>query len=487
MLVSRRRFASTLIASAALSGCVSTSPTGRTAFTGFYSEEDDIRIGKEEGPKLTKEFGGAYTDPRIDSYVTEVGLRLAVHTEHTNFPYKFTILNSSIINAFALPGGQVFISRGLLALASNEAEMAGVLAHELGHVNARHTAERLSKATLAQVGLVVLSVAGGQGLASLAGYGAQAYLQGFSRDQEFEADLLGVRYMSKAGYEPDAMVSFLNTLRDHSMLEARMMGLPAGKVDEYNVMSTHPRTVDRVKEAQAQAQVTRQKGAAIRRQEYLDRINGMLYGDDPEQGISQGRRFVHPKMRFEYEVPEGFRLVNSPTKVTARHPDGGTIVFDTGHPKRSNSPANYIRNEWLANSSSLSNLDSITVNGIPAATATTKGSMGNKPVDVRVVALQGDGSDMFRLAFIAPSGKSSAWTTDFQRTTYSFRRLSAEEAAKVQAQRLIVVPVGKADSADKLAQTLPFGKYNGEAFRLLNDLQPGQEVTPGQPIKVIAG
>jgi predicted Zn-dependent protease len=487
---SRRRFATGLLASVAtltIEGCVGTNPAGRSSMASFSSYEDDVRLGQREAPRLTKEMGGAYEDPRINAYVTDIGLRLAIHTEHPELPFRFTILNSSIVNAFALPGGQIFISRGLMALAGNEAEVAGVLAHELGHVMARHTAERMNQATLAQVGLTVLGVVtGGSGLANLAGFGAQAYLQGFSRDQESEADLLGVRYMTKAGYDPDAMTSFLASLREESMLQARMAGRDPDAVDEFNLMATHPRTIERVKQAQAQAQIHRPPNAQLRRDEYLTRIDGMLYGDDPEQGIAEGRRFVHPGLRFEYEVPEGFRIVNSPDKVVAKHPKGAVVLFDMGKAKRARSAVDYIRSEWLSGASSLGNLESIAVDGMPAATATTRGTMNNQAVDVRVVAIPADGDAMFRLTFLTPSGQAARWATDFQRTTYGFRRISAAEAAKVRGHRLLVVKARAGDTADRLAATMPFGKYNGDAFRVLNDLRPGQEVAPGQYLKVIA-
>lgn len=486
---SRRDFASGLLASAAtlaIEGCVGTNPAGRASMAGFSSYDEDVKLGQKEAPRLTQEMGGAYTDPRLNGYITDVGLRLAVHTEHPELPFKFTILNSSIINAFALPGGQIFISRGLLALGSNEAEVAGVLAHELGHVMARHTAERMNQATLAQIGMTVLGAVGGGMVGNLAGFGAQAYLQGFSRDQETEADVLGVRYMTKAGYDPDAMVSFLSSLREDTRFQARMAGRDPDEVDEFNLMATHPRTIERVKQAQAQAQMHKPPHAALRRDEYLAHLNGMIYGDDPEQGIAQGRRFVHPGLRFEYEVPEGFRIVNSPDKVVAKHSSGAVVLFDMGRAKRARDAADYIRSEWLARSSSLAGLESLTVNGMDAATATTRGTMNNQAVDVRVVALIDQGAEVFRLTFLTPSGKAARWATDFQRTTYSFKRIPAAEAAKVRGLRLLVVKAAKDDTAERLARTMPFGKHNAEAFRLLNDLQAGQDVTPGQLLKVIA-
>lgn len=490
MELSRRQFATGLLASTAvagLEGCVSTNPaTGRTSFTGMYSIQDDIALGRKETPKLTKQFGGEYEDTTIRQYVTDVGRRLARTTEIKDLPYKFTVLNSPVVNAFALPGGFVFISRGLLALASNEAEIASVLGHELGHVNARHTAERLSQGMLAQIGATVLSAATGSRIVGdLASFGAQAYVKGFSRSQEFEADMLGVRYMSRAGYDPDASVAFLKTLRQHSQLEAKMMGLPPGKVDEFNIMSTHPRTVERVEKAIQQAKATRPVNPRTERQVYLALLNGLMYGDDPEQGIVQGRRFVHPELRFEFTVPEGFRLINGQKQVVAKHAKGSAIVFDMGRIKSARSLTDYIRQEW-ATAVSVKDLGRIDVNGLNAATGLARVSSRKGTRDIRLVAIQGDGNAVYRLMFQTPPSQTTALDQAMRRSAYSFRRLSQAEAEAVHPMRMLVVTARPGDTVAKLAQTLPFGEHNEENFRVLNDLAPDQEIVTGQPLKVIA-
>ncbi len=486
MELSRRQFTTGLLAGTAtvgLEGCLATNPaTGRTSFTGMYSIKDDIRIGRDETPKLTEQFGGEYSDLTMKQYVSDVGLKLARTTEMKGLPYTFTVLNSPIVNAFALPGGFVFVSRGLLALAGNEAEMAAVLAHELGHVNARHTAERLSKGMLAQVGATVLAVAtGSRAVAELASFGAQAYIKGFSRDQEFEADMLGVRYMSRAGYDPEASVAFLSSLREYSMLEARMMGLPPGNVDEFNIMSTHPRTEERVRKAMAAAKTARPKTPRIGRDVYLALLNGLMYGDDPKEGIIRGRRFVHPVFRFEFTVPEGFRLINGRKRVVAKHPKGAAIVFDMGKVKSNRTLTGYLQREW-AGGTTLKDVGPLDVNGLDAATGRAR--VGN--VDVRLVAFRGDDASVFRLMFQTPVRQTSSLNTDLRHTTYSFRRLSRAEADKVQAMRLIVITARQGDTVKGLARTLPFGKHNEEAFRILNDFHKRQAITPGEKLKVIA-
>ncbi|MEE1554855.1 MAG: M48 family metalloprotease, partial [Alphaproteobacteria bacterium] len=221
---------------AGTAGCVATNAaSGRDSFTGLQSIKDDIAEGRANHPKILKSFGGAYEDRRLAGYVQNIGLNLAKGTEYQQYPYRFTILNTQIVNAFALPGGFVYITRGLLALASSEAELAGVLSHELAHVTARHGAERRGAQQIAQLGLLLgavgLQAAGlPSDLMQIGQTAAMAAIKGYSREHEFEADTLGVRYMSRAGYNADAMASFLGSLREHSMVEAQVLGLPPGKV-----------------------------------------------------------------------------------------------------------------------------------------------------------------------------------------------------------------------------------------------------------------
>lgn len=482
---SRRRVLQIAAAGAAIplvAGCVGTNKaTGRTSFTGVYDIDDEIKIGREQAPKLTQQFGGEYEDTRLQNYVQKIGLKAAEHTEYQQFEYNFTLLNSPIVNAFALPGGYCFCTRGLMALASSEAELVGVLSHELGHVNARHSAERMSQGMLAQFGVAAAGVFLGQAGSSLASMGAQTFIQSYSRGQEFEADSLGVRYMSKAGYDPDAMVSFLDTLRDHSVAEAKMMGLPEGKVDEFNIMSTHPRTVDRVEAAVKQAEGDRPDNPVLNQKKYYDKINGMLYGDDPEQGIIHGVNFAHPSLRISFDVPEGFRISNQPTRVVAQGPDQSGFIFDMARIPENVSMSDYIKDHWLSGGT-VNNLESIEINNQKTATGDIRTKSG---VDVRLVAIRGDNDQVFRLAYISKPENTKSLRKPFKNSAYSFRRLSKEEAEDIKPNRLIIVPVGLGDSIEMLASHLPYGEYNEDVFRVLNDLKPGDALPTSGMIKVI--
>ncbi len=490
----RRCFLSGLAAATAcagLSGCGSVNPaTGRTSFTGMYSVEDDVKLGRDEHAKIVKEFGGEYENRKLQSYVDGIGKNLSHFTEFQQFPYKFTILNTPIVNAFALPGGLVYVSRGLLSLASNEAELAGVVAHEIGHVNARHTAERLSAVQVSQLGLIAGAIGAAvlglpSGLMDVGQSVVAMSIQSYSRSQELEADTLGIRYMSKAGYDPQGMVTFLSTLRAQSIVEAQMQDLPAGSVDEYNIMATHPRTIERVEQAMRVAAAAHPASPRLGRDAYLDHIDGMLFGDDPRQGIVKGRLFQHPDLRFEFRVPEGFRMVNSEAQIMARDNKGAGILFDTAPIKSSRDMASYVQNEWTK--VRLRDLETITVNGLEAATGWVRAQDKQRgQIDLRVVAIRRDARSVYRFLFLSPASESQRLSRPFRETTYSFRMLSQAEASRIKAYRLLVVPVRPGDTIQGLSRTLPYGQYNEAWFRLLNDLEGGQPLTPKQRIKVIA-
>jgi predicted Zn-dependent protease len=468
--------------------------TGRSSFTGGFSPADDIRLGGEQHPKMLEAFGGEYQHKKLQGYVDSLGRRLAQYTEYQQFKYRFTLLNSPIVNAFALPGGYVYVSRGLLALASNEAELAGVIAHELGHVNARHTAERLGAQRMAQFGVIASAIG-----ASLLGLPANSVAQvgqtiatlaikSYSREQELESDTLGVRYMSRAGYDPDAMATFLGSLGEQSQIEARAKGLAPGSVDQYNLMATHPRTIDRVRQAQSAAQTSRPRNARSARKEYLAMINGMLFGDDPAQGIIKGQQFIHPGMLFTFEAPQGFRVQNTPEQVVASDANGAALKFDIAPVRVAGQGADYmshyIAREWASKTRVL-DLQPIHVNGMVGATARAVSNTQQGAMDVRFLALARDDKTAFRMLFISPQARTASLSEVFRRSTYSMRRLSAEEARNVRALTLRVRPARDGERIEQLSKYLPYGALNGDWFRVLNDMPAGAQPVAKQILKVI--
>jgi predicted Zn-dependent protease len=463
----------------ALAGCQLNPATGEQSFTGLMSESQETESGRQGDAEVRQQLGGAYQDAALQRYVDGLGHLLASTSERPEVQFTFTILDTPIVNAFALPGGYVYVTRGLLALAGSEAELAGVLAHEIGHVAARHAAQRYSEAMMAQLGALGLGLlTGSQEVAQAAGTGATIWLQSHSREQEFEADMLGVRYLSRANFDPQAMASFLAKLEANSALEATIQGHP-GTQDQLDIMSTHPRTPDRVQRAIAEAGAVKVANPIVERDLYLRKIDGLLFGDDPKEGVIRGRRFIHPVLGLQFEVPPGFQLANGRDQVVAIGPGKSALLFD--RVPQGGDPRRYLVEEW-AKKVDLQEVETIAVNGLPGATGSVRTKSGDT---LRLVAIGFDPQTIDRFIFLIPDGASPSVAAGLQHTTDSFRRLSSAEAAAVRPMRLRLVTVAAGDTVERLAQALPFEDYRVERFRVLNGLQPGDRLQPGQTVKTV--
>lgn len=481
-----RRLAAPLTALALLfvTGCSVNPATGERNFTGFMSPEKEVQIGRREHPKIQNQFGGPYQDEAVQDYVNNIGQALARRSELPNLQFTFTVLNSKVVNAFALPGGFVYITRGLMALASNEAELAGVVAHEIGHVTARHAAQRYSTTLATQIGLGVLGVFAGGGIAEVGGAIAGPALQAYSRDQEFESDLLGIRYMNRAGYDARGMSSFLVKMRAHSAIEARLAGRQGA--DKTNIMSTHPRTADRVSRAMETAgnTVPPAPNPRVGANDYLSQIDGLLYGDDPAQGFVRGQSFIHPTFGFRFDAPPDFRMRNSPTNVAAGHPDGALIVFDQSSKPFSGSMTQYVAEVW-GRTAKLQSLAPLQVSGFDAATAITRMKTNKGTLDIRLVAVRWRDATIYRFLFATPPDRTAAFSRAFQDTAYSLRPLRAGEAANFRPLRIMSYRVRSGDTVAGLARRMAVDELREERFRALNGLAPGQRLQAGQIVKLI--
>jgi predicted Zn-dependent protease len=475
----------------ALGGCSVNPATGERSFTAFMSPEKELQVGRQEHPKILKAHGGAYSDSHIAAYVRRVGLALTRVSEVPGLAFRFFVVNDDKINAFALPGGYVYITRGLIALADDEAEMAAVLAHEIGHVTARHSAQRYSEAMAMNLGLTVFGIVGSAagvpaGAGNLASLGAQLYLQSYSREQELEADVLGIRYLTRAGYDPDAMTRFFRKLESHKRLEAILSGDP-GAAQRNHVLATHPRTADRIRQAARLARATPVARPRTGRDDHLTRVDGLIFGDDPAKGVRRGREFAHPALGISFRVPPGFTLFNRPTVVVARGPDGAAIVFDMvqGDAARAaGGTAGYLVEDW-GRRLSLQRVQRLSINGLDAATAEAQFSTRKGPADIRLVVIRAAPDRLFRFIFQTPVALTARLATELQRTTYSFRQLTAEEAARIKPLRLRVVTVQDGDTARSLAATLPFETGQLEWFEVLNGLVRDQPLAPGSRVKIV--
>jgi predicted Zn-dependent protease len=450
--------------------------------------------GTDAHPQLMAEFGGAYSGPQA-TYVNRIGQNIAVQSGLSRSPSDFTVtlLNSPVNNAFAIPGGYVYVTRQLMALMNDEAELAGVLGHEVGHVAAQHSKKRQSAATRNQILGVLGAVLGGAigdngGL--LGGLGgllqnnsmqvAQMATLGFSRAQEVQADQLGVQYLRSAGYDPLALSTMLTSLANQTTLDARLAGGDARSLPEW--ASTHPDPASRVRNAQSLASRAGGSGGTRNADAFLASVDGVLYGDDPAQGVVEGQEFLHPDLRLKFAVPNGYGMQNGADAVSISG-NGGQAQFTTG---AYNGDMNaYIAAAFkaVAGNTAISPgaIQRTTVGGIPASYSTARVNSQSGQVDVTVFAYEFSRSSAFHFVTLTKAGGGSVFTPMFN----SVRRLSTAEAAAIKPRRIDVVTVGRGDTVATLARRMAYSNYQSERFQVLNRLTATSRLTPGQKVKIV--
>lgn len=471
-----------ILATALLSaGSCSVNPaTGQKEFTAFLPASQEASVGASEHENVQKTYGNFIQGPIAD-YVNRIGQKVAANTERTDVQYKFFVIDSPIVNAFAVPGGYIYISRGLLALANSEAELAGVIAHEIGHITGRHAASRMSQGVLVGLGAAILSAAtGSSALGQAANVGSDLYIKSYSRGQENQADELGVRYLSRAGYNPDAMAGFLRSLDAQTKLEQRIAGQSEGA--GMNYFSTHPVTADRVSHAASLA-VNYQGGQNVENRDvYLSMINGLTYGDSEEQGFERGGNFYHPRMGFTFAVPNGFTILNNPSELIATNAQGAIIILDSGRDDQGRDPMSYLSQVWMKDKPP-SDAESVTINGMRAATAAFAGTANGKSVIIRVVAIEWKPGQFFRFQMAIPQNASTDVVEGLKRATYSFRAMSESERASIRPLKIRTLKASAGDSVASLSSRMSYSSYKEERFRVLNAV--GGNVTAGQMYKVV--
>ena len=474
------------IAAAAIAVLPSLVPLASARAQIFMGAEQEKKIGSEEHPKILQQYGGVYNERDLAGYVATIGGRIAANSNDPSIGYTITLLNSPVINAFALPGGYVYITRGIIALANSEAEVAGVLGHEIGHVTSHHTAKRYDRAMATNIiGVLAGVLTGSSAVGQIAGLGGQAYLASFSREQEYQADQLGVIALARTGYDPYAQADFLNTMGMEMDLEAKLAGQQPNRVDFF---ASHPNTPDRVVKA---IQEAKSSGIAVSqrprlRNEYLSHINGMLYGDDPKEGFVKGRTFVHPDLGFKFTVPKGFTLQNTASAVGAKAQDGSLIIFDIGKSKSGSNPANYLANEFAPEvKTRAGRIETFSVNGMPAATTLVQVQTQQGTRNLRMVAVAWSKSDMYRFLCVTPTDRTQAVEGPFQNTVMSLSRLSADERKTAKPLRVRVVTAAAGDSVQSLASRMQFEDHQVERFLTFNGMGPNDKVKAGSKYKII--
>jgi predicted Zn-dependent protease len=432
---------------------------------------------QREHARILASYGGEYENARVQAMIGKTVDRLVAASERPDLKYQVTILNSPAINAFALPNGRLYITRGLIALANDKAELASVLSHEMGHVIARHAAIREEQARqVAIINHVVNDVLSDPQVGALALAKSKLTLAAFSRAQEFEADGIGVGISARAGFDPYGASRFLTGMQRNADLKAIAGGADPRALD---FLSSHPATPERVKNALTNARQFTGPGAGERdRNEYFSTIDGMVYGEDPSEGFARGRHFLHPKLGFTFVAPPGFTLDNTAQAVLGLKEGGGEALrLDVISVPAEQTLSNYLKSGWIENVDA-SSVEEFSLNGFPAATATAGG--GNWSFRLFAVRF---GSEVYRFIFAAKA-RTPQIDRAFRESIMTFRRMTLKESEQVKPLRLRVVTVGETDTVEKLAHRMATSDHSIERFRVLNGLGPHDRLKPGDKVKI---
>jgi predicted Zn-dependent protease len=434
-------------------------------------------IGAREDPRVVAEYGGIYSDPEVEGAVAKVVARIVAASDDPSRHYKVTILNSPVANAFALPGGYLYITRGLIALTDDSSELAAVLSHEMAHVLLNHAMERARVVERRDlVERVANDVISDPGQSETARSDSQLTLATFSRNQEVEADKIGITIAGRAGFDPFAASRFLDKLENYAAFRSAL-----GRHDDaQSFLASHPAALERRELAMVVARQFGAPGVGERtRDGYLQALDGMVYGDDPSEGFVRGREFLHPRLAIGFRVPENFRLENTKEAVLAAAGEDTAMRFDGVTVDSGVGPTEYLASGWI-NGLIEGSIRAATVNSLPAATA--EAAAGEWVFSIAAVRI---GGSMYRLIF-ADRANGPGIDRALRETLASFHRLTPTESARLRPLRLNIVVVREGDTVGDLATKMQGTERKLELFRLLNGFGPNDAPVPGELVKLVA-
>ena len=468
----------TIAACSAFGPGVSVSTTGSNSAPinpDANASEDDI-IGAREHPKIIAAYGGVYSDRPAEIMLAQIVSRLLTAADQPNTKFTVTILDTAEVNAFALPGGYIYVTRGILALANDRSELAAVLAHEIAHVVLKHARARSNRErTTAIVDQVVTGVFGGDATTDQATSQARVSLAAFSQAQELSADKQGIVISGKAGFDPHAAARFLSAM-------GRFATFSAGDADQTDdFLASHPSTPDRIQKAveNARAAFGAPGIGETDREGYMEAVNGMVFGDSPLQGAIAGNRFVHPGLKFTFTVPQAYTLQSSKGSVVGVAGDGEAVRFDSAEVPASMTLSDYLKSGWIAGLKP-ETVVSRNLNGLDTASGTAATDQWNFRVSVVRY-----GDKVYRFIFAARID-SELFARAADDTLRSFRAASANDLKTIRTLVVKTVMAGSVDTADSLARKMSGFSNGTDLFYILNNLYPGDPVTPGQLYKIVA-
>lgn len=467
---------------ALLSGCATNPVSGNPNFV-VMTEAQEISLGRSADADVRKQYR-VYDAPELQDYVNQVGQKLAHNSHRPNLSYHFTVLDSPEVNAFALPGGYIYITRGIITYLNSEAELGAVLGHETGHVTARHSVQQISTATAANVVVQIVAVFVpqlgtpiGSNLTNLFG---NALLSGYGREHELEADRLGAVYLARTGYDPQAMVNVIGVLKNQELFDVEIAKQENREPRAYHgLFATHPDSDTRLQQVVGEAQSVALPISVDNRQAFLQHINNMVFGDSPQQGIIRNGRFYHSELGLALQFPEGWHIHNLADRVQAQSPtnDAG-IELRLGN-KPEGSPADYLRK--LLRLTFGVEIQSLTLNGFPAATATL--SSQGKPTRITVIYFN---NHAFLIAVSAASKSAfEHYQENFNATASSFHAITDDERRLAKPLKIQIINARDGLTYAELAKKSPLGKNAESYLRLLNAQYPSGEPVRGQALKIV--
>ena len=433
-------------------------------------------IGRREDPRVVAEYGGIYSDPEVELAIARVVARLVAASGDPSRRYKVTILNSPVANAFALPGGYLYVTRGLIALTDDSSELAAVLSHEIAHVISKHALERAKVVEQADiVERVATDVLTDPGASETTRTRSRLTLAQFSRDQEVAADKLGIDIAGRAGFDPFAASRFLAKLERYAAFRSAL----GNKDDAASFLASHPAALERRDLAVVAARQFGAPGVGERdRDGYLEALDGIVYGDDPSEGFVRERDFLHPRLAIGFRVPPSYRLENTKDAVLAAAGEDTAMRFDGVTVGEDVAPTEYLASGWI-NGLIEGSIREINVNGNPGATA--EAAAGEWVFRIGAVRV---GGSMYRLIF-ADRREGEAIERALAATLATFRRLTPSDIARLRPLRLDVVTVREGDTVGSLAARMQGTDRRLELFRLLNGFNPGDALEPGSKVKIV--